>query len=76
MLPQQRVPGPEVVDQHTGRGAGRGRERLEAVGQPVRERVVDAGVENPLAAFEGRGLPHVPEIAEGQLKRKKRFLFF
>jgi protein-tyrosine phosphatase len=33
-------------------------------------------VENPLAAFEGRGLPHVPEIAEAPPKRKKRFLFF
>jgi protein-tyrosine phosphatase len=33
-------------------------------------------VENPLAAFEGRGLPHVPEIAEAPPKRRKRFLFF
>jgi protein-tyrosine phosphatase len=32
-------------------------------------------VENPLAAFEGRPLPHVPEIVEVQPK-KKRFLFF
>jgi len=32
-------------------------------------------VENPLAAFEGRPLPHVPEIVEEQPK-KKRFLFF
>ena len=32
-------------------------------------------VENPLAAFEGRPLPHVPEIKDPQPK-KKRFLFF
>ena len=32
-------------------------------------------VENPLAAFEGRPLPHVPEIFE-EPARKKRFLFF
>ena len=32
-------------------------------------------VTNPLAAFEGRPLPHVPEILEEEPK-KKRFLFF
>ena len=32
-------------------------------------------VENPLAVFEGRGLPHVPEITEPVVK-KKRFRFF
>ncbi len=32
-------------------------------------------VENPLAVFEGRPLPHVPEIVEVPPK-KKRFLFF
>ncbi len=32
-------------------------------------------VENPLAAFEGRPLPYVPEISDAQPK-KKRFLFF
>src|SRR5215469_9013072 len=48
-FPQQRVPGPEVVDQHPGRSAGRRRERLEPAGQPVRERVIDAGVEDPVA---------------------------
>jgi protein-tyrosine phosphatase len=32
-------------------------------------------VENPMAAFEGRPLPHVPEISEAQ-RKKKRFLFF
>lgn len=32
-------------------------------------------VENPLAVFEGRGLPHVPEITEPAGK-KKRFGFF
>lgn len=33
-------------------------------------------LENPLAAFEGRQLPHVPEIEEDQLPRRKRFFFF
>jgi hypothetical protein len=33
--------------------------------------------ENPFAAFEGRELPHVPEItASEKSKAKKRFLFF
>jgi protein-tyrosine phosphatase len=34
-------------------------------------------VENPLAAFEGRPLPHVPEVPDDTARhRKKRFLFF
>lgn len=34
-------------------------------------------VENPKAAFEGRDLPHVPEVVrEDQVRKKKRFLFF
>jgi protein-tyrosine phosphatase len=33
-------------------------------------------VENPLAAFEGRGLPYVPEISSVELKKKRRFWFF
>ena len=32
--------------------------------------------DNPLAAFEGRQLPHVPEIAELPPLRRKRFFFF
>jgi len=32
--------------------------------------------DNPLAAFEGRQLPHVPEIAELPPPRRKRFFFF
>ena len=33
--------------------------------------------ENPLAAFEGRELPHVPEVEEEkQPQRRKRFFFF
>jgi protein-tyrosine phosphatase len=31
--------------------------------------------ENPMAAFEGRELPHVPEI-ETEMPRRKRFFFF
>jgi protein-tyrosine phosphatase len=34
-------------------------------------------VENPMAAFEGRDLPHVPELPdEIDLPRRKRFFFF
>jgi protein-tyrosine phosphatase len=33
-------------------------------------------VENPLAAFEGRDLPHVPEIETELPRRRKRFFFF
>jgi protein-tyrosine phosphatase len=40
-----------------------------------REKAEALLVENPLAAFEGRPLPHVPEIVEQQPKRK-RFIFF
>jgi len=32
--------------------------------------------DNPLAAFEGRGLPHVPEVTGASRRKKKRFLFF
>jgi protein-tyrosine phosphatase len=33
--------------------------------------------ENPMAAFEGRGLPYVPDIAEeSEPRRRKRFFFF
>jgi protein-tyrosine phosphatase len=34
-------------------------------------------VENPLAAFEGRSLPHVPEVPDNLTRpRRKRFFFF
>ena len=34
-------------------------------------------VDNPLAAFEGRPLPYIPEVAdERPVKRRKRFFFF
>jgi protein-tyrosine phosphatase len=34
-------------------------------------------IENPLAAFEGRDLPHVPDIPDERVPpRRKRFLFF
>jgi hypothetical protein len=33
--------------------------------------------DNPFAAFEGRELPYVPEVAPAEnTKAKKRFLFF
>ncbi|HEY1422751.1 MAG TPA: CpsB/CapC family capsule biosynthesis tyrosine phosphatase [Candidatus Acidoferrum sp.] len=39
-----------------------------------REKAEALFVENPLAVFEGRSLPHVPEITD--VPKKKRFLFF
>jgi len=33
-------------------------------------------VENPLAAFEGRALPHVPDVVDVAPRKRKRFLFF
>jgi protein-tyrosine phosphatase len=34
-------------------------------------------IENPMAAFEGRELPHVPQLSEGsEAPRRKRFFFF
>lgn len=33
-------------------------------------------LENPLAAFEGRELPHIPEVEEAPPPRRKRFFFF
>jgi hypothetical protein len=34
-------------------------------------------VDNPMAAFEGRELPHVPEVApDGKPNQRKRFWFF
>ena len=41
-----------------------------------REKANSLFVDNPLAAFEGRELPHVPEIEPGPLPRRKRFFFF
>jgi protein-tyrosine phosphatase len=33
-------------------------------------------VENPMAAFEGRELPHVPDLSASDVPRRKRFFFF
>jgi protein-tyrosine phosphatase len=33
-------------------------------------------IENPLAAFNGHPLPYVPEMAEPEPRKRKRFLFF
>jgi protein-tyrosine phosphatase len=46
---------------------------LDQFGQ---EKALALFVENPLAAFEGRELPHVPEIETELPPRRKRFLFF
>lgn len=42
-----------------------------------REKALALFVENPKAAFEGRDLPHVPQLPdEFEVPRKKRFFFF
>jgi protein-tyrosine phosphatase len=56
--------------------------KLQPAFDLVREQLGEAKalalfVENPMAAFEGRDLPHVPELAdEADLPRRKRFFFF
>ena len=51
---------------------------FEAVAEQFgKEKAQALFVENPLAAFEGRELPHVPEISEElPPMRRKRFFFF
>jgi len=52
------------------------RAAYEAVRDAFGEETAEAlFVQNPLAAFEGRPLPHVPEIFD-EPKKKRRFLFF
>jgi protein-tyrosine phosphatase len=58
--------------------------KLQAAYEVVRKRFGEEKaralfVENPMAAFEGRDLPHVPEVAQQEEEkplRRKRFLFF
>jgi protein-tyrosine phosphatase len=56
--------------------------RLQPAYQVVRDEFGDARArglfdENPMAAFEGRELPYVPEVAaDVKAGRRKRFLFF
>jgi protein-tyrosine phosphatase len=56
--------------------------RLQPAYQVVRDEFGDAKArglfdENPMAAFEGRELPYVPEVAvDVKAGRRKRFLFF
>jgi len=56
--------------------------RLQAAYEAVSKQFGDAKahalfLENPLAAFEGRDLPHVPEIPDETISpRRKRFFFF
>jgi hypothetical protein len=41
------------------------------------EKARDLFLENPLAAFEGRDLPYVPEIPDAKISpRRRRFFFF
>jgi protein-tyrosine phosphatase len=46
---------------------------VDQFGEPIAHALF---LENPLAAFEGRELPHVPEVEEPALPRRKRFFFF
>jgi len=50
----------------------------EAVAERFGEEIARALLrENPLAAFEGRPLPYVPEVSTDPLRAKrKRFIFF
>jgi protein-tyrosine phosphatase len=41
-----------------------------------REKAEALFVENPLAAFEGRALPHIPEVANTAVPRARRRFFF
>jgi hypothetical protein len=56
--------------------------RLQAAHDVVAEQFGDEKAralffDNPMAAFEGRDLPHVPEIPDDKVSsRRKRFLFF
>jgi protein-tyrosine phosphatase len=56
--------------------------KLQPAYDVVREKFGEAKarslfVENPLAAFEGRSLPHVPEVPDDLTRpRRKRFFFF
>jgi protein-tyrosine phosphatase len=65
-------------DAHNARGRPlRVRPAYEIVAQRFGEEKARAlFVENPLAAFEGRPLPHIPEVAEEVPPRRKRFFFF
>ncbi|GAB2783729.1 hypothetical protein GCM10027073_15590 [Streptomyces chlorus] len=57
--PQQGVAGAKVIDQYSGRGAGGGGQRLEPVGEAVREGVIGAGVEQPVLDVWLRSSAHV-----------------
>lgn len=63
---------------NTGRRPMRLKFAYEAVAAQLGEEKATALlIDNPLAAFEGRPLPYVPEIAPGPEPRKrKRFFFF
>jgi hypothetical protein len=58
------------------------RAAFEAVAERRGEEVANALFrDNPLAAFEGRGLPYEPEAADPdakpmQYRKRKRFIFF
>jgi protein-tyrosine phosphatase len=49
----------------------------DAIAQQLGEETARALlIENPLAAFHGDPLPYVPEMAEPEPRKRKRFLFF
>lgn len=63
---------------NTGRRPLKLKFAYEAVAAQMGEEIANAYfTENPLAAFEGRPLPYIPEIAAApEPARRKRFLFF
>ncbi|MGH9743573.1 MAG: tyrosine-protein phosphatase [Candidatus Acidiferrum sp.] len=66
-------------DAHNMRGRPlRLRPAFDAVSEEFGEEKARAlFVENPMAAFEGRELPHIPEVQEeNEFPRRKRFFFF
>jgi protein-tyrosine phosphatase len=54
------------------------RAAYEVVGKEFgKEKARALFVDNPRAAFEGRDLPHVPELEDERVQQpRKRFLFF
>ncbi|MGW4106266.1 hypothetical protein, partial [Streptomyces sp. NPDC004976] len=61
--PQQGVAGAEVINRHTGRGAGGSGQRLEPVREAVRKGVISAGFEQPLLDMRLRSSAHYPTFS-------------
>src|SRR5664279_1177648 len=67
---KQGVAGAEVVDQHAVRGAAGAGQRLDPLGQAVREGMVSAGVEQPALDLRLRSPAHHPILS-----RNKRYVY-